>query len=534
LAAFWYFQILAGYPFFTFYAGLFWAACLWHWKVRDRALGLQVSAFLAALGVTACQWLPFLDLLSYFHRGSVGGDVFNLSWSNYLTLFQPHLLGTPGTASYRGEYPDFIFNNFYIGLIPLAFFIWNFCPGAPWRNAFWKWAGLFFLLWPAGSHFLPFKLIPQSLLNRLEPATAIFLFLFCALTAVGTGLQEKFDFSPKKSGYGKWIWVAGLLWTLDIFGVPARMMQLVPNPYQDAQVIKAAEFARQWTGDGRMLTWPDKRRLYSSAVSTPADALQERVRELYPNTNQVFGLKETHGYFSICVDGAQNITKYLENYFPSGRVLDLLGTKLISFPEPLEGFKYQVREPVGPTIFTHNAGAVNHAWVVERVKEFPNRAESLAALLDPKSFPEAELYTDRTPEGKAAVLPPPRRSLETYVGESFWDKLKDWVMGKASSTMPQEIRSSPCEDQLMVPAPRGGFLVLDEAYAPGWRVWVDGEPKTIFRAYGLLMAAPLSKAGDHRVIFRYEPTAVRLGLFISLMALAGLALGAYLNRQNKV
>ena len=70
-------------------------------------------------------------------------------------------------------------------------------------------------------------------------------------------------------------------------------------------------------------------------------------------------------------------------------------------------------------------------------------------------------------------------------------------------------------------APKAGFLVFDESFAPGWNAWVDGSPKPIFRADGLFMAVPLASAGAHQVLFRYEPLAFRLGLFLTLLFAVG-------------
>ena len=72
----------------------------------------------------------------------------------------------------------------------------------------------------------------------------------------------------------------------------------------------------------------------------------------------------------------------------------------------------------------------------------------------------------------------------------------------------------------------GGFLVLNEAYFPGWRAAVDGNEAPLLRANYLFMAVPVPP-GRHVVTFAYEPTSFRLGLALSGAAvLALLAWGA--------
>lgn len=78
-------------------------------------------------------------------------------------------------------------------------------------------------------------------------------------------------------------------------------------------------------------------------------------------------------------------------------------------------------------------------------------------------------------------------------------------------------------EQLVVRAraPRGGYLVLADTFYPGWRAEVDGQPTPIHRANLSLRAVPLLP-GEHRVVFRYEPSWLALGRGVSLGALAAL------------
>jgi hypothetical protein len=59
-----------------------------------------------------------------------------------------------------------------------------------------------------------------------------------------------------------------------------------------------------------------------------------------------------------------------------------------------------------------------------------------------------------------------------------------------------------------------GYLVLTDAYYPGWIATVDGSPAPILRADIMFRAVELP-AGTHTVEFRFEPVAVKIGLWIS-------------------
>jgi hypothetical protein len=71
-----------------------------------------------------------------------------------------------------------------------------------------------------------------------------------------------------------------------------------------------------------------------------------------------------------------------------------------------------------------------------------------------------------------------------------------------------------------------GLVMLGDVYDPGWRVYVDGKQSELYAADYLLRAVAVP-AGRHSIEFRYEPTSLKAGLwisFFSILAAAGLAL----------
>jgi len=63
----------------------------------------------------------------------------------------------------------------------------------------------------------------------------------------------------------------------------------------------------------------------------------------------------------------------------------------------------------------------------------------------------------------------------------------------------------------------GGWLVLSDAYYPGWQAEVDQIKSTIYPANGLFRAVNIP-AGEHEVIFRYRPLSFQVGIFLGLFA----------------
>jgi hypothetical protein len=69
------------------------------------------------------------------------------------------------------------------------------------------------------------------------------------------------------------------------------------------------------------------------------------------------------------------------------------------------------------------------------------------------------------------------------------------------------------------------YLVLSDAFFPGWRASVDGSPVRILRADYAFRAVRVP-AGTHEAVFRYAPASFRIGAGLSLLGLllVGLAL----------
>jgi hypothetical protein len=84
------------------------------------------------------------------------------------------------------------------------------------------------------------------------------------------------------------------------------------------------------------------------------------------------------------------------------------------------------------------------------------------------------------------------------------------------------------DDEVLVEASSaaGGYLVLNDSFAPSWRVEVDGAPARLLRANALYRAVRLAP-GPHMVRFSYTPVLFYTCLFLSgtgTIALGALAL----------
>jgi hypothetical protein len=169
-----------------------------------------------------------------------------------------------------------------------------------------------------------------------------------------------------------------------------------------------------------------------------------------------------------------------------------------------------------------NLDNLPRAFVVHRARVLDDEA-AIAAMKDPPFRPENEVIL-------ASSFIPPKACPEQgrRVGGERGGAGKDEV--ELLSYEPERIVISA---DLAV----DGYLVLTDAYYPGWRALTDGLETPIYRA-DLFFRAVYLPAGQHRVEFIYDPRSFKLGAAISLTMLVGLVAGiamvAGLRRRDSV
>ena len=95
------------------------------------------------------------------------------------------------------------------------------------------------------------------------------------------------------------------------------------------------------------------------------------------------------------------------------------------------------------------------------------------------------------------------------------------------------------DDTLAVRAHSSGpaLLTVSRTYHPSWVAELDGAPAPVLRANHALMAVPLSRSGEHRLILRYRPQIVYLAATITaatwIIVLVATAAGAALAHRSQ-
>jgi hypothetical protein len=183
-------------------------------------------------------------------------------------------------------------------------------------------------------------------------------------------------------------------------------------------------------------------------------------------------------------------------------------------------------------------GAVRHVLTLH---DPPHRLLEPAAMVDcllpapgrifrvPEPMPRAHVVgRARTSDGLAALVDPafdPRREVLLASGGPAPLAAAGPFEGAATVVSESTTRVS-----VRAQASAPGYVVLADAYDPGWIATVDGQPAEVQRA-NLAFRAVAITAGTHAVEFHYVPGAVRLGLVASGLSWA-LMLAALLAAQR--
>ncbi len=493
-------QIFAGYPQIIFYTLFALAAyALFAYRSITRLILPLAAVSLLTIG----QWLPSLE---YFFFQAVrlpaiaNNPDFVLPLNNLLTFITSNALAQKGLPDYVVS-PTYFYFNFYSGLIPIGLILTGLLRFKKWRpgTAFWFFSLIASLFWTFGffSYLLELLHLPHSVF--LEPAKAWVLVNFIELVLVGFLWESLFA----RADTWKWGLLAGAILNLliPIWTHPLEKNLIPPSPALD----QTAQKVKDQLGSGRALVLIDQKNSGDIYTPLPDPNLSAHFKYFAPNTNLFAGIPLANFYGSTCPSwGAMNSELYFKYAFPytNGTLLDLLGVDLLylnqsSMPPPFvnAGTLY------GWTLWK-NPHSLGRAFIYKGDVSTANRKDVFSTFASGESNPQDKLYLER-----------------------------DMFTDAPRNTVPSV---SDADNHYDIPANASGYLVVTQNAMPGWKAWVDGKPTNLYLADWIFQCIPIPQ-GTQSADLRYEPTSFRLGLFVSLMTLAGLliAMTAFLWQRQK-
>ena len=195
--------------------------------------------------------------------------------------------------------------------------------------------------------------------------------------------------------------------------------------------------------------------------------------------------------------------------YPSGLgspILDLLNVRFVLVTN-VDAIRIEQTELDGlPATYTEvwrndmvrlleNTSALPRAWIVHDVVQ--TDAANALALVENRAIDPRTTALVREPA--APLAPPPAGAVDSVV----------------------VTRYAADEATISVEAASDGMLVLADVYDAGWTVYVDGVQSELYRTYDLLRGVVVP-AGVHDVVFRYELTSLRVGVWVSMAGYAAL------------
>jgi hypothetical protein len=548
-------QILAGHAQTTWYglvlAIAFSLAMTRGWGLRDllRWAGGWALATGVAFALAAAQLLPAIEyLLESSRAGGLDAEA-ALTYSFWpwraLGLVAPGLFGSPGAGDYWG-YGNYWEDAMYIGVLPILMALTALVRSrtpAPARRRATALLGAaaligFALGLGANTPLYPllYRWLPTfDLFNAPTRWNIVTVMALCLLAGFGTDIWAP----PSPRGrYWRHLAVAGSLaisgvalaarladsalrpsvsWSFVLLGLllaAAALLQLrwpsVPGPRWavvvavligadllqansgllpsvSPELYRAPTDLRANTGDGHRLYLPADleyeikfQRTHRFDTFDPGiDWIDVREAGL-PNAPMIDGLPSANNFDPLLTAAYVEWIDMLEATDLDPEILALGDIGWVARPDG----------EAPPWVEYASMAEARRVRVIPRSEWVPGRREALARVGD-ENFDAVVLLEGEAPTGGAA---------QGGLGEA--------------EILPGD---DPGVVIVRADAPQGGWLLLSDAWYPGWTADVDGQPSTIHRADGLFRSVWLPP-GNHIVTFAYRPWTFAAGCLIAAIA----------------
>lgn len=273
---------------------------------------------------------------------------------------------------------------------------------------------------------------------------------------------------------------------------------------------------------------------------------------LLPNTASVYGLRDLQSYDALEVDRMDILLGALR---PQDRERVVLG-EVVDVTHPLFSL-LDVGYLLAPLAWEPPEGATLSRVLDDgHITLWRNDGPRSRTWLAPRAFSISE-FIDSPPPGRTGdpgvVHFDHRRAVMRGVAQAYredWDPRDAIVIDGPGPSMPRGPPPAPDavarafagEARVVEDGPErlvietdtneGGWLVVGDAFFPGWRASVNGEAATIYPAFHALRALKVP-AGRSTVEMVYTPAAFRIGLAFSGAALVAMAVAAALASSRR-
>ncbi len=533
---------LSGHPQVSLLILIF---CFIYGLSRRLPIRWLTLVFGLSLLITAAQWLPtaeyYREASREFSSSEFKLENTTLPWKQLVTLFAPTYFGHPATGNFWGQ-NNFVETTSFIGT---AIFLLALIG---WHKSFFGWASLAILIWVLPTPLTQLlKVVSIPLLSTSVISRALILLPICLTVLAATGLERIKPSRLKKL----FVFTSLFILSLVIFAIlepthtPTTLRNLVIPIGVSFFALIILRLKWYWLFiplllfdlgffAKKTLTFTEPEFIFPQV--TVINFLQatagcdrigaEKASNIEANLPLYYGLSTPEGYDALYprrigeLVWASQTGKYLADFSRSTvvvpqfenqlnqRIMNLLSLKYIlnqnrnlslspdTFPLLWEQDNWQVYA---------NTAALPRAKLFSAYQLIPDSQTAIATLLDSKFDYQNILVLFESPPFEPQLDPTATATITEYLPQQ--------VVITTQSSQPQ-------------------LLLLNDTFYPGWKVTIDGQPSQILRANHAFRAIALP-AGDHQVVFNYDPLSVKLGMFISLTGI-GLAIYETLRRRSRL
>jgi len=264
----------------------------------------------------------------------------------------------------------------------------------------------------------------------------------------------------------------------------ARLYTMSPTPQLETLQQKAG-LGRTYVTEATYEAMRERYFSFQRFDPTGWEEIRAAKDALMPNLAMNLGIYEAYNYDPIRLARPHRLQQAAESHRLPVPVLDAMGVKYVVTFDGQGHTQERQKEPP-------------RAYVVSNAVLVQNEAAALAALTQASFDPAREVVLEAP--GDLAI------PQGTGAGTA-----------NVTSYTPQRVTLDVTSG--------GGVLVLSDAYYPGWRATIDGVSATIWPANEAFRAVVMP-AGEHTVVFWYDPDSFKIGVIMSsigLVVVAGIA-----------
>lgn len=520
------------------------------------------AAVLVALSLAfvMVQFLPTQDLSALSQRATITYEKASegsLGWGQIITLLVPKFFGASDAHSYTwwgpGAYWQYWETSIYFGVAPLLFALFSLRFFRTNRQvAFFASFALFALLFSLGKNFFLhgffFDHVPGFASFRNPGRMGVFVaFAGSLLAAFGLDavLKGQFTEQEKKRWITAMLWISGACAAI----VVAALLGLLDGAFPFLAQQQQRTFVRKELAIALVTIIPTVIAFFAlirrsmpagiiglllvaitffdlSIVGSEQNTAPQNPEEHFAQASQLVGfLKSQPELFRVNTRNAQGMIMdrnqglmdrvfTMEGYTPlmPARVFPPAATA-DNFYDLLNIKYYLQTDSVRGTIgLKERPGYLQRAYLVFTTSVARNEDEVRARMTAPAFNPRVE----------AVVEDSTYAPITTAVAPSGWQvRITDHRINRIGLT---------------VQTPQAGFLVLSEAYFPGWRASIDGAGAPVYRTNFVSRGVPVP-AGTHTVELVFDPPSFNRGALISLLTLlvcgGGIAVGLWHGRRER-